>query len=89
VTSVTLRMATLDELERTASTDQANLTDGAAAVLVDGSLVGIANEYGTAVYAHPAVDRADIEKLAEAAGNLLSLELTVDGRIVGAGGDRA
>ncbi len=85
--SVTFRMATLDEIERTDSTANANLADGAAAILVDGNLIGLTNEYGTAVYAHPAADPIDIEKLSEAASQLLSLELTVDGRIA-SGGER-
>lgn len=81
--SVTFRLATLDELERTESSAHANLTDGAGAILVDGYLVGITNEYGTAVYVDAAAESIDVEKLAEAASNLLGLELTVDGRIVG------
>lgn len=68
--SITWRLATQDELERTEVTDQANLIDGAAAVLRDGELIGITNEYGTAVYAAVGVDHEEIEKFSEAAGEL-------------------
>lgn len=49
--SITWRMATQDELERCEVTDQASLVDGTSAILRDGQLIGLCNEYGTAVYA--------------------------------------
>jgi hypothetical protein len=75
--SVTWRIATQDELERTGCEGQANLTDGAAAILVDGELRGITNEYGTCIWS--AYDGPEdvkgsqteaIERLSEAAGEL-------------------
>lgn len=81
VRSVTLRAATLDELERTDSTDHANLTDGALAVLVDGLLVGITNEYGTAVYFDEAVGKGRVEALADVSCDFLALEVDAAGRL--------
>lgn len=68
--SITWRLATQDELERTGVDDRANLIDGAAAILRDGALIGITNEYGTAVYAAPGVVPDTIEVFSEKAGDL-------------------
>lgn len=70
MTSLTWRLATQDELERTDTTAEANLIDGASAVLRDGGLIGILNEYGTAVWAADGVDRLQLERFNEAAGEL-------------------
>jgi hypothetical protein len=51
--SVTFRLATQDELERCNVADKANLVDGAGAVLVNGQVVGLTDEYGTALLDTP------------------------------------
>lgn len=63
--SITSRAATLDELERTGVGDDANLHDGALAILRDGELIAITNEYGTAAYCDERFDRETVEALAE------------------------
>jgi hypothetical protein len=70
--SVTFRLATQDELERCNVVDEANLVDGAGAVLVNGQLVGLTDEYGTAVYHDPATPRLIVEAFAESAVALLA-----------------
>lgn len=55
--SITIRAATADECVKLADGD-ANTTDGAAAVEVDGRVVAIHNEYGTLSYP-PHCDRPD------------------------------
>lgn len=81
--TVTWRPATQDELERCEVTSIANLIDGAGAVLRNGELIGLTNEYGTCVW-YAALDnqtetsgaeaikqKANIERFSEAAVDLL------------------
>jgi hypothetical protein len=71
MSSVTWRPATQDELERCEVTDQANLIDGAGAVLVNGGLVGLTNEYGTCVWSAEGVSPHAVENVNQAAGDLV------------------
>lgn len=72
MSSITWRPATQDELERCAVTDEANVIDGAGAVLRGGELIGLTNEYGTCVWTSDECRDADaIERLSEAAVELL------------------
>lgn len=72
---ITIRAATLDEIERTDCTDKANLTDGAAAVLVGSDLVAITNEYGTAVYRGPSHLHEEVELLVQTAVGVYATQL--------------
>jgi hypothetical protein len=70
--SVTFRLATQDELERCGVADRANLVDGAGAALINGQLVGLTNEYGTAVYHAPSTSALSVEAFVDSALGLLS-----------------
>lgn len=67
---VTWRLATQDELDRTGSSDRANLIDGAGAVLRGGELIGLCDEYGTCIWSAPGVNTDTIERLNATAGEL-------------------
>lgn len=64
--SVTIRAATQDELERFSIEDKANLIDGSFAVLRDGELIGLTDEYGTALYHQSGLTQESIEAIVEA-----------------------
>lgn len=71
--SVLIRAATEHEC---VLTDQAcNVTDGAAAVLVDGELIAVCNEYGTAYVQHPRAHQAQVEELVAYAMDVYSTYL--------------
>jgi hypothetical protein len=72
MSSVTFRMATLDEVERTGTVDGTSLIDGAGAVLSDGELLGLTNEYGTCVWHAPGVSAKDVEAAAHFCGSLMA-----------------
>ncbi len=66
--SITIRHATPEECAALADGD-ANTTDGAAAIVIDGRVVAIHNEYGTLVYP-PHIESAAYENLVELAMDL-------------------
>lgn len=75
--TLTWRPATQDELERCEVTDKANLIDGAGAVLRNGELIGLTNEYGTCVWCSVNGEPGNVtiaalvERFSEAAVDLL------------------
>jgi hypothetical protein len=80
-TSITVRAATQDELERCGVTHKANLIDGSWAVLRNGGLIALSDEYGTVVWHIPdlwinsnsklkSTNQECIERLIEAASEL-------------------
>ena len=72
--TLTVRAATQEELDRTGAAEHANLGDGAGAVLADGRLVAITNEYNSVVWNAAADDVDELEKVSQAAWELIATE---------------
>lgn len=67
--SIEVREATQADVDRTERPDQASVHDGAAALEVNGELVAVTNEYGTALLVagtEATPTRGEVEVLVEA-----------------------